>query len=115
MNKHLMTFRRLYEAVPKWEKGLFIRYACYVLQRLQTVPRWSGHTYIGNLLYHIRAFHPSIVWWEGLKLYAQTEIFAVFTHQLIAWQTCIHTSQRTPVLWCSICLGKSDWAMYDPK
>jgi hypothetical protein len=103
--RHLMTFRHIYEAVPKWEKHVFVKYCVGIARLMVSVPTapWSRHTYTQSVLYHLQTFHDSVPWWESLKLYVETEFFATFVRALSAHRYCIHTGVRTPALWCGVC------------
>jgi hypothetical protein len=113
---HLMTFRHIYEAVPKWEKHIFIKYCVTVARQLARAPaaEWSRHTYTQSVLYHLQAFYDSSTWWEALKLYVGTEFFAAFVRALPASRYCIHTGVRTPALWCGVCC-KGDARLSGPE
>jgi hypothetical protein len=102
--KYYIAFRHMFEAVPKWEKHEFMRVCARLVSVLQYQPRWANHTYSRSLLYLFETYHDSDAWWQEIHRLSATELFIAFWRQLGSLR-CVHHSQRTPVRWCSVCLG----------
>jgi hypothetical protein len=102
--KHYIAFRHIFEAVPKWEKERFIQVCMRLVSAMQYQKRWVSHTYSQSILILFEQYYDSDLWWQDIKQLSTSEFFVAFLCKLESLD-CVHRSPRTPVQWCSICLG----------
>lgn len=113
--RRYIAFRHIYDSVPKWEKAQFMRYCAHVTEELRFLSFWARSNAVArNLQRLFTYFHDNVDWWVELKLYVTTDFFRAVLNRLYA-PDCVHNSTRTPVQWCSVCLGKFDRAICDPE
>lgn len=101
-----IRFRNIYESVPKYEKGLFLRMCRGVAKALvEKEPEFRHSAVAQNVVAHfsVRTCGIDAAWWSDVRAMVDTHFFQTVMH-CIAPTYCTHKGKDPRIQFCATCL-----------